>query len=251
MGTFPFIDPLSLSSVYIELYRDDSSFNEPVVSGPASGFIIKRKDRYYCMTNWHVATGRNSITQQPLCKNVSLPILMRIYFPAMEGFQIKWYTHDINLKTQSWIEHYKGRDVDVVAFPLPNDRQYHSLDLNLQNTDIICQPAMPVSIIGYPCGLTGGGKLPIWMTGYSATEPFINIDDKPLLYVNVKGSKGLSGSPVVLRTSGNYYNNKGEHIWSTEVLTKFLGIYSGRAHEDSDTCRVWKAEVIDQLKWHN
>jgi hypothetical protein len=244
------LDPLSLSCVHIELYRDDHSSGKSVISGPASGFIIKRGDNHFCITNWHVATGKNAITLQPLCKKGSLPTFMRIHMiKSINGLKIEWVGYDISLEKQNWIEHPRGREIDVVAFPLPNDKNYHyyPLDLGLQNTDVICQPAMPVSIIGYPCGLTGGGKLPIWLTGYVATEPFVDIDGKPLLYANVTGCQGLSGAPVVMRTSGNYINGKGEHIWSTDLLTKFLGIYSGRAHEDSNVCRVWKATVIDEL----
>ena len=140
------LDPLSLSCVHIELYRDDHSSGKSVISGPASGFIIKRGDNHFCITNWHVATGKNAITRQPLCKKGSLPTFMRIHMiKSINGLKIEWVGYDISFK-QYWIEHPRGREIDVVAFPLPNDKNYHyyPLDLGLQNTDVICQPAMPV-----------------------------------------------------------------------------------------------------------
>lgn len=60
------IDPLSLASVRLELFRKDHVNGNLVSFGPASGFIIKPFSRYYLITNWHVLTGKNAETEQPL-----------------------------------------------------------------------------------------------------------------------------------------------------------------------------------------
>lgn len=85
------------------------------------------------------------------------------------------------------------------------------------------------------------------VTGFIASEPFVDIDNLPLLYVNASGRSGLSGAPVVLRLSGGYGTSDGKFIMSGGYQTRFMGIYSGRISEDSDICRVWKPIVIDQI----
>jgi hypothetical protein len=58
-------------------------------------------------------------------------------------------------------------------------------------------PADPVSVIGFPFGLTAGGKLPIWATGTLATEPIVSFQDLPLSLVDCRTRQGQSGSPVI------------------------------------------------------
>ncbi len=65
----------------------------------------------------------------------------------------------IGLDEQPWIEHPKGRYIDVVAIKMPDSlHDFHTkfLDVDLAKTDILCRPAMPISVIGYPLGITAG-----------------------------------------------------------------------------------------------
>ncbi len=248
------IDFLSLTTVYIELLAANHSGGKPLTLGHASGFVIERNRQKYIITNWHVVTGKDSITKQPLDKSAALPTKAVIKLIShCSGSEIRWKDWEIDLTTSAWQQHPQGPAVDIVAISLPDAEpsnfQVHALNLSLRDTDVVCRPAMPVSIIGYPCGLTGGGYLPIWLTGYIASEPDIDINDSPLFYVNATGRGGLSGAPVVLRTSGGYTTSGGMQIMAGGVVTKFIGIYSGRAHPDSEVCRVWKATVLDDFSW--
>lgn len=90
-------------------------------------------------------------------------------------------------------------------------------------------------------------RLPIWLTGYIASEPNLDAEGKPLFYANVSGRAGLSGSPVIARVSGVIQDSKGNIILNGTTRTKFLGIYSGRANEHTEVCRIWKVTTIQNL----
>ena len=52
-------------------------------------------------------------------KKGSLPTFMRIHvIKSINGLKIEWAGYDISLEKQNWIEHPRGREIDVVAFPL-------------------------------------------------------------------------------------------------------------------------------------
>ena len=155
---------------------------------------------------------------------------------------------DISLESKPWIEHRSGKLVDVVALALPQgiDCQLHVLDLSLSETDILVYPAQPISIIGFPLGLQAM-RFPIWLTGFIASEPYIDAEGKPLFYANVSGREGLSGAPVVARVSGAYQDSKGDLFLNGSQRTKFLGVYSGRAYDKTEVCRVWKSNALQEL----
>ena len=54
------IDEFSVKPLYLETYLSTSR------TGIATGFVVKRNDLYYLVTNWHVVTGRNPHNNQPL-----------------------------------------------------------------------------------------------------------------------------------------------------------------------------------------
>lgn len=57
----------------------------------------------------------------------------------------------------------------------------------------------------------------------------------------------MSGSPVVLRMTGGYQDNDGNMIMTTGTTTKFLGVYSGRIHKDSEIGIVWRPQTIADI----
>ncbi len=256
------LDPLSLTSILIEPY-----FNETKLSS-ATGFIVEKEFRHYLVTNWHVVTGINPLTRDSMHKQCGLPNFLKISYPlnsihhnTIEWFSIKvplYESDEINEKKRNWIEHPNGREVDVILLPLQTDQkihlegqqrhiQIHNLDMKLALVDMIPIPAMPVSIVGFLLGKKAGGVLPIWVTGFIASEPSVDIDEMPVLYVNATGRSGLSGAPVFLRLSGGFATSDGKFIIGGGYHTKFIGINSGRICNDSEVCRVWKPIVIDQI----
>lgn len=247
------IDNLSMTSVLIE-----PTFNETRL-GYATGFVLREGNKNFLATNWHVVTGRDSTTDQVLDKKGALPNSLIVWFNTkpQEQNTIAWkevklplYESDeIDAINKKWIEHPQGKIIDIVLLPLEELPEIiiHPIDMNLASTDMIPQPAMPVSLIGFPFGKSGGGLLPIWVTGFIASEPFIDIDSLPLFFVNASGRSGLSGSPVILRLSSGFGTSDGKFIFGGGYTTKFMGIYSGRVCEGSDVCRVWKPAALEQI----
>ena len=259
------IDDLSYTSILIETYYKNN--NKSTKLGSATGFIIEEKELLYLVTNWHVASGRNVVTDKPLDKKkAGIPNILKIKLlnnpPKLE----REY-HDIVLhesvhddyesvsKSKKWIEHPKGSKIDVVLLPLDPSKFSTKIpdklkfDLKLKDTDVILEPAMRVSIIGFPLGKSGGKQFPIWVTGFIASEPEMDAEELPMLYVNAPGRSGLSGAPVIFKSYGEYRSSNGINYGNP--ITKFIGINSGRLEPDgnisSDICRIWKPVVLEQI----
>ncbi len=209
------------------------------------------------ITNWHVVNGKKLNGEAQVNAegiDISNPEKLEIYFHRKTLGE--WKTVEIDLyKKQKpiWIEHPKGRAVDVVAVPLIFEGvdniliKLYPINKVKFNDDIIIFPSMDVSIIGFPYGFSSFGKLPIWKTGQVSTDYDININELPLFYIDAATRGGMSGSPVICRTSS--YNTKTSFVISAGgYAQKFLGIYSGRLTPgDSDIGLVWKAECLDEI----
>ena len=109
-------------------------------------------------------------------------------------------------------------------------------------------PTDQVSIIGFPLGLSAGGRFAVWVTGTIASEMDVNYDDLPIFLVDCKSRAGQSGSPVIAFRSGGMVNLKdGNAVMFNGPVSNFLGIYSGRIHKDSDIGMVWRTATIAEL----
>jgi len=243
------VDSLSLTSVYIEV------FFESVRISNASGFIIKNLSKYFLVTNRHVVTGRHAITDDYISKKGAIGSHLKVWAQKQqqsnyEGvcIDVPLYTRDSDtpeLENRSWLEHPKGRAIDVVLVPLNDLKEsIHTFNLQLADTSLFLPLTMPISLIGYPLGITSFQKLPFWVTGFIASE---NEVDKDKLYVNVPGRRGLSGAPVISRQLGGFPDANGNIFMNGIPRDKFVGIYSGRLHDESDIGCIWKPKVINEI----
>ncbi len=149
-----------------------------------------------------------------------------------------------------WMEHSHGRQIDVVALPLlavDTSVALYPLDLDLADANVMAQPAMPVSIIGFPFGLTAAGSFPIWKMGHIASEPEIDYGNQPVFLVDATTRPGMSGSPVLLRVTSYRLRHGEATIQMGPPVTRFMGIYSGRIHGEAEIGKVWRPEVISQI----
>ena len=240
------IDPLSATSIRLQPLFND------IKLAVATGFTIKHNGMFYLITNWHVATGRDADTKSCLNKNAAIPNkLVASFHSKTLG---KWIDKEIPLiddnGNNTWIEHPLGSAVDVVAIPLNDytDTTMYALDLALADVDLVLMPAMPISVIGYPLGLTSGENWPIWKTGHIATDPDIDFQpNRPAFLIDATTRSGMSGSPVVVRATSGYTNKQGNQMLGMGVTTKFIGVYSGRIHDESEIGRVWRPFVINEV----
>jgi hypothetical protein len=229
-------------------------FNE-IELASATAFTIESNGTPYLVTNWHVVTGRNPDTGNCIDRKfAAIPNMLRVRFHA-KGKLGQWSHIDVQLLDENqqalWQEHPRGREVDVVAIPLPQEVAIqvtlYPFDLSLAAADMIAMPAFPVSVIGYPLGLSAGKSWPIWKTGHIASDPGIDFQPgRPAFLIDATTRSGMSGSPVVLRLQ-NYEMSDGSHVMRAGMATKFMGIYSGRIHEDSEVGKVWRPSVLPEI----
>jgi hypothetical protein len=75
----------------------------------------------------------------------------------------------------------------------------------------------------------------------------LDYNGKPVFLIDATTRAGMSGSPVVLRQFGGYNTRNGGYFSSAGFFTRFMGIYSGRIHRDSEIGMVWRPEVIFEI----
>ena len=240
----PIRDP-SYSSLYIEM------FNNGLKVASGTGFILKSKsDKPYLITNRHNVTGRNNFTGKFL-EGCSPPDQIQIYHhKAFElGHWVMRSESLVDSERNFWIEHPRlGPTADFVALPLRNldNTQLYSHYFTIRNPEDFLGPSDRVNVIGFPFGQTAGGYLPIWLTGFIASEMAINYIDLPIFLIDCRTRPANSGSPVVFYNN-NYDFNRFQYIDDKPPNTKLLGIYSGRIDKESDIGLVWKASSIKEL----
>lgn len=243
-----FVDPLSRTSL-----RVAPQFNGIELSC-ATAFSVRWQGSDYLVTNWHIVSGRNADTNKCLDKNAAIPNTMAVRFHT-KGQLGHWTTIDIPLIGSDdealWLEHPLGRKIDVAAIKIPPEAasrvSLFPLDIGLASVDMVAMPAMPVSVIGYPLGLSAGKCWPIWKTGHIASDPDIDFEPgRPAFLIDATTRSGMSGSPVVMRLD-SYLKSDGSQVFAGGITTKFMGIYAGRIHDESEIGRVWRPFVLSEL----
>lgn len=227
-------------------------FND-VALAAASGFIVAHDGAFHLITNWHVVTGRNPETGEVIdTKHAAIPNGLRIAFHKKDQLG-HWVMHDIPLLVDDrpqWLEHPRGRTVDVVALKLPSlqDAALFDLDLALAQIDVDLQPGAECFVIGFPLGLATGSAWPIWKTAHLASDHYVDYrKGEPVFLIDATTRGGMSGSPVVFRTFSSFRKADGTMVFATGATTRFLGVYSGRIHESSEVGKVWRPFVITEI----
>ena len=241
------IDQLSLTTLSVV-----PKFNQIELSS-ATAFSVFWNSQPYLITNWHVVTGRDPDTGLCLDKKyAAIPNKLSVHFHAKGKLGI-WKVVDVPLVDSDgmplWLEHPLKEAIDVVAIPIDilEGIDIHGLELDLAKVDILPMPAMPISVIGYPLGLAAGKSWPIWKTGHIASDPDIDYEPgRPAFLIDATTRTGMSGSPVVLRLD-SYKKKDGTQIIAGGLATKFMGVYAGRIHEDSEIGRVWRPFVLSEI----
>ena len=241
------IDPLSVTSLFLELLARGNRLST------ATGFVVQHSGTRFLVTNLHVLAGRQPETNSVLSPTGALPDHVRIaHHTDTLGtwvFQSEPILDDE--ERPLWVEHPSGSQVDIAALQLREEDErirFYELDLSLADTDMVPQVAMPVSIIGFPLGLTSAGAFPIWKTGHIASDPDIDYQGRPAFLIDATTRGGMSGSPVVLRMQGGYSTRDGRMIMAqSRPATRFLGIYSGRIHGESEIGLVWRPNLLTEI----
>lgn len=240
------IDPYSAATTPLKMF-----FNQTPLSD-GTGFFWIENGRVLLVTNWHNVTGINPLTDQHISSTGAEP--NRIEFDIFEkGDLNQRRTRSVPLYADDsprWTEHpLWGRQVDAVCLPL-EVAQNEVFSINT----LPSQPLIPLVgndafVLGYP-GAIHTQRLPIWKRASIATEPDVDVDGKPLFFVDTASTSGMSGSPVVVRsTTGDL--ETGGSIMAGPVMTRFIGIYSGRViasgSVEAQLGRVFKAKAVEAI----
>ena len=262
------IDGITRSSIMIEATRVHEDKTE-VGSAVMSGFLWKHKDESFVITNWHNVTGINPDTNEYIGSFTpnQFTITIKYHLPSetkglndVMGGKRKLNLYE-NDDKHIWLEHHKGKAVDVVAIPIDlklPDKAIISY-INDQDYELNWLPDVgdECFIIGHPEGFSGPLETPVWKRGSVATLPLLDYDNKPVFLVDTIGNKGLSGAAVIGRGKGIFDSNPGKRLSPDAIFgswSNFIGVYAGRISKTgigSQLGRVWKKSVIDEIFKHN
>jgi V8-like Glu-specific endopeptidase len=235
----------SVQSLYIELYRDNR------LLGSATGFVIKSKTQNYLVTNWHVVTNKNPINKQWLdTVKISPNRIVIVHNAKTLG---EYVIRDEKLLDKNdnplWHENkIKNEMVDVVEIPLKdtNDITIYPVPYNNSvDTTILFQPTNRIFILGFPLAMHSLPFMPIWKTGTIASEPDIDQESKPIIWIDASTFPGMSGSPVYFMKN-DYITKSGSSIKQFgQSMSVFIGVFS---HENKGVIgALWKAQYLRKL----
>lgn len=227
----------SVASLYLLLLKSGKQI------GTATGFVVEHESKQFLVTNRHVVRGIEKVPPPDtllVMQNRAGQLGNWLQAPEMlyddQGFPL-------------WLEHPEHPEWDVVALPLmtteglvfyPHDPWEKSL--------MVVSVTDPLSIVGYPFGVTGGGFLGVFTRGFIATEPLLDWNNLPVFLIDSRTRSGQSGSPVIEFSphGGVHHTTRGLEI-GTGIVEHFFGVYSARINAQSDLGLVWKPKVIREI----
>jgi len=210
--------------------------------------------RTFLLTNRHNARDRHNVTDQILSPTGAEPdeLLVLQNVTDKPG---NWVSQILPLRDENneptWREHPSlGGQIDAVALDVGDMSGFdvYAYEPRMAGPQMAFGPSTPLSIVGFPFGLTGGLALGVWIQGSAATEPAIDWNDLPCFLIDSRTRPGQSGSPVLIyREGGASTMDDGSTFVSTAARERFLGIYSGRINPESDLGIVWKASAVAEI----
>lgn len=242
------IEPISIAVSKLELFFDDQPLSN------ATGFFWRSGAVTYLVTNWHVLSGRDALTgvcldtrtaAVPNC--IKIDILSGLLGDQRSSARVQLLDDDGPI----WVEHPRfGRQVDVAMLALPDGVARCVYPINDRLTgNYHVQVAEDVFVIGYPLAIDVE-RLPIWKRASVASEPDIDAEGQPKLYVDTASTSGMSGSPVIHRATKGV-TESGELVIAGPLESRLLGVYSGRVSRggslDAQLGIVWKSRVIPEI----
>jgi hypothetical protein len=232
-------------SVFVEIWDNQK------ILATATGFIATIGPLRAFITNRHVVTGLAQTSNEILWGNIPDKIILYLVCADAQVVNLTIPLVDENYKG-IWTEHPNlGENADLVALPLPSSMpaglRLNEYDLQAPQPNIAVGPSDQVSIVGFPFGIRASG-LPIWSTGFIASELELNYDERPVFLIDSRTRAGQSGSPVIAhRNGGMVAMADGSSAVYNGPVTRLLGIYSGRINSKSDLGIVWKIAAVVEL----
>ncbi len=237
----------SVQSLYIEAHFNDTPLSS------ATGFVIKSKTRYYLITNWHVASNKDPKTKTWIDPKVPIsPNKIKIVHNSDTLGNYTITTENLLDKTGKVLFHQfeiNSEMVDVVAIPLTDtikNINIYPVVYSQTYDSLTISPTDRVFVLGFPLGLYAAPVMPIWKSGLIASEPDIDQEGKPIIWIDILGYGGMSGSPVYYITDKLSYKNGSATSLLGGSQTFFMGVFS-HGRFDISTGALWKSTYLKKL----
>ena len=247
----------------------------------------------FLITNWHIVSGKNPFDQKYLRKDQRVPIILKARIATWVGdpehrsfttvaVEVPLYNEDRSIP--NWYEHPElGNSCDVVAIPFQKPSTtpsfMHVSANRVSMSKIPVKPGIPVFVIGFPSSLSVGFGLPIWKSGYIASEPYYDIawggevsdlggmlggKKIPAFLIDSLTREGMSGSPVFASYAGSwdmsdpyrpvdpdepgFWTRNDIALWGNQM--QFVGLYSGRVPSREAEAAFgfcWRIDAIEAI----
>lgn len=263
--------PISFCSYLLGMsIVNKSDPNKVILLSEATGFVYKKGEQQYLVTNLHVVSGRDINTGRLESGTGAFPEILRANVSVYDTSNDTVNKHKNTILTcclyddngnPRWLIHPEHkRSVDIAVIPLfPTSRTNLFAITDIPNVDATISVADDVFVVGYPLALGANENrlFPLWKRASIASEPSVDYfdDGRKTFVIDGTTKSGMSGSPVFFYSNFSQSNNlDGSCCFSMALVRSFcfLGVYSGRlrgrnSNEDSFLGLVWKKELIDEI----
>lgn len=246
----------------LRVYKDGA---EHTSRSYATGFFWRHRDSEYLVTNWHNLTGLRADNLEN--NGTFYPNKLRVEFKIIEETEVPSRVRIIGReRTQiiidengraGWMEHQSQNAVDLACIRVPTEWSGSGKIRCLNDGDFETRWTPEIGsdcfVLGYPEGMEGQHQTPIWKRASIATEAQLNFEGQPVLLVDTLGRHGMSGAPVIARSSGVFSpGGTVKPTLDTVVGTweNFVGVYGGRIGERDigfQLGRVWKYSALKEI----
>ena len=224
------VDYYSLVSLPIEIYSGRHYLSN------ASGFFVNYENGLFFVSNWHVFSGRDANTGQPLDSRMLIPD--RLDF-ALHGKELGSTAGVTSLTIRSgdknlWLQHQAGQEYDIACTRIDGVPEHALISVAFDYREksklkMTKEIGSDCFVVGHPVRGKISEILPVWKRATIATEFHVPWRGKDCFLVDTTTSDGMSGSPVYLRKSGSVKFEDSEiRTIASDPINEFIGVYSGR-----------------------
>ncbi len=224
--------------------------------GAGTGFIGELDGRHYLVSVKHNFTGRDPVSGRFLGRHSISPNNVVIRATAADP-TVGWKNLAFPLVDEDWeplwFEHPTHPEYDVAALEITIDPEARLESFLLDEPTPDLHPMLAVTdelyVVGFPRGLAYNVNMPIWSRATVASEPGAGYNGMPIFLVDVRTTKGHSGSPVIIRprlnqpmriVNDSVYAPGSDDAW-------VAGVYSGRIKSRGhkiDIGIVWRLGAV-------
>ena len=278
-----------IRSTYSQCPFEIQMWDDQGIISTGTAFFYEFRNRWFFVTNWHNFSGRHFVTKCPLSYGARTPTYIKAKFATILDSKGSFTTvarkvHIYENLEPLWLEHPEiGSMCDVVALPMKRPQNcpdfWHNAANRVSQDRIPVEPGCTVFIIGFPRSISVGIGLPLWKSGYIASEPHYDVtiggmtselgglqngNTLPAFFIDSQTREGMSGSPVFALYVGawdmsNPYgpiDGREPGFWERDdvVLSgramEFIGCYSGRVgmkEEGAALGLCWRKDIIEEI----